>query len=335
MIKQSIHKLVNFENLTPEEMTTSFNEIMSGETTDAQISSFITALRMKGETIDEITAATKVLRDKANKLYPKTAVFDIVGTGGDEVGTFNISTITSLVISAAGVKIAKHGNRAVSSKTGSADVLEALGVKIDIPVEKSEHILETLGICFMFAPNFHPSMKYAAPVRKETGIRSIFNILGPLSNPANATGLVLGVYDKELLEPLGQVLINLGMKTGMVIHGSDGLDEITMTGPTYISEIDDGLLKSYTIKPEDFGFERCKLEDLIGGDPEFNAQIARDILDGKKGPKRDTIILNAALCLHLHHKDKHLADCVEIATETIDSGKALSQLNNFIEMSKE
>ena len=335
MIKQAIHRLLNRENLSFEMTRSVMDEIMSGKATNAQIASFITAMRMKGETIDEITACAVAMRKCGAKLKHSGDVLDIVGTGGDHANTFNISTVSSIVISAAGVPVAKHGNRSVSSKCGSADVLEALGVKIDIPVSKSERILEEIGICFMFATHYHPSMKYAAPVRKELGVRTIFNILGPLSSPANANYQLLGVYDENLVKPLARVLKNLGLKKAMVVHGHDGLDEITLTTSSTVCEVNNGNLNSFFLDPHQFGFEYCQPEDLIGGSPQENAEIARRILGGEKGPKRDIVILNSAVCLYMFYNNFTLRECVKIAEEVIDSGRAMEQLSKFIMLSNE
>lgn len=332
MIKEVINKLVNKVDLTSEETKWAFEEIMSGKATDAQISAFITALRMKGETISEITSAARVLRDKAVIIKPDYDVLDNVGTGGDEVGTFNISTISAIVISACGVKVAKHGNRAVSSKTGSADLLETLGVKLDIPASKSLEILDKIGICFLFAQSYHPSMKYAAPVRRETGIRSIFNIIGPLSNPASATLQVLGVYDKSLVKPLIQVLHNLGLKKALVVHGDEGLDEISTTTTTTAAKLFDGKISYFTINPKDYDIQPTSLSDLLGGDAIENAQIARNILNGELGPKRDAVLLTSAFSINLYKPELSINQCLELAAKTIDSSKALEQLEKFIEL---
>ena len=286
--KEAIYKLVNKENLTLDETQEVMDEIMSGNTTNAQIASFITALRMKGETIDEITGCAMVMRKRGLKLSHEGDVLDIVGTGGDEAYTFNISTISSFIISAAGIPVAKHGNRSVSSKCGSADVLEALGVKIDLPVERSEQILREIGICFLFAPIYHSSMRYAAPVRKELGVRTIFNILGPLASPANASLQLLGVYDEKLVEPMAKVLANLGVKRAMVVYGHDGLDEISLGAKTTVCEVNEGRVNSFFLDPHQFGFDYCSREELTGGDPERNAGIARAILSGKKEGQRET-----------------------------------------------
>jgi len=333
MIKEAIHKLLNGENLSLEMTKSDMVEIMSGNATNAQIASFITAMRMKGETIDEITACAIIMRKYGTKLKYDGDLMDIVGTGGDQSNTFNISTVSSLVVSAAGIPVAKHGNRSVSSKCGSADVLEALGVKIDIPVAKSEKILKEIGICFMFAPYYHSSMKYAAPVRKELGVRTIFNILGPLSNPANANLQLLGVYDENLVEPLARVLCNLGVKKAMVVHGHDGLDEISLTSSSTVCEVNNGYLNSFFLDPKQFGFEYCKPEDLVGGGPQENAEIVRRILSGEKGPKRDVVLLNSAVCLYMFYDKLTLRECVRMAADIIDSGRAMAQLENFVRLS--
>lgn len=331
MIQQAIHTLVQGQNLDFEGAKAVMDEIMSGEATEAQISAFLTALRMKGETIDEITACASVMREKAVKLNPPFAVMDIVGTGGDEVGTFNISTTSAFIAAAGGIKVAKHGNRSVSSKSGAADVLERLGAGLSLAAEQAERVLEETGMCFLFAPAYHSSMKYAAPVRKEIGIRSIFNILGPLANPAGASMQLLGVYDPELVKPLAQVLANLGVTRGMVVCGGDGLDEATVTGPTHVCEIRFGELTAYDITPEQFGLERCRLDDLLGGTPEENAEITRDILSGRiTGPKRDVAVLNAALSLYLGIDSYTIADCVKTAQDLIDSGAAMRKMASFV-----
>lgn len=333
MIRGALHKLLNKEDLSFEMTEAVMDEIMSGAATNAQIASFITALRMKGETIEEITACAAVMRKHGVRLKYDGDLLDIVGTGGDQAYTFNISTVSSFVISAAGVPVAKHGNRSVSSKCGSADVLEALGVRIDIPVSRSEQILREIGLCFMFATRYHSSMKHAAPVRKELGARTIFNILGPLSNPANANHQLLGVYDENLVEPLASVLSKLGLKKAMVVHGLDGLDEISLTTSSVVCEVNEGKLNSFFFDPRQFGFEYCKPEDLTGGGPEENADIARRILSGEKGPRRDTVLLNSAVCLYMFFNDVTLRECVRIAAEVIDSGRAMEQLSRFIELS--
>ena len=328
MIQKAIHQLVERADLDFDTTKAVMDEIMSGEATQAQISSFLTALRMKGETIDEITACATVMRDKAVKLTPAFPVMDIVGTGGDEVGTFNISTTSAFVAAAGGIRVAKHGNRSVSSKSGAADVLECLGVKLALTADQAGEVLEQTGMCFLFAPAYHSSMKYAAPVRKEIGIRSIFNILGPRSNPAGASMQLLGVYSRELVEPLAQVLANLGVKRGMVVCGGDGLDEATLTGPTHVCEIRFGQLSSYDMTPEELGL---KLEELIGGTPQENAAITRDILSGRlTGPKRDVVVLNAAISLYLGIDDCTVKDCIKKARDIIDSGAAIGKMEEFI-----
>ncbi len=333
MIQEAIYQIINKQNLSLEQTKTVMEEIMEGRATNAQIGSFLTAMRMKGETIEEITACAKVMREKCTKIRPDTDVLDIVGTGGDEAYTFNISTVSAFVISAGGVPVAKHGNRSVSSKCGSADLLEALGVNIALTAEQSAQILDKIGICFMFAPTYHASMKYAAPVRKELSVRTIFNILGPLSNPAGANMQLLGVYDENLVEPLARVLANLGVKRAMVVHGHDGLDEVTLCDTTTICEVNNGKLNSFFISPEQLGLIRCQPSDLVGGDPRENALIARDILNGQKGPKRDVVILNSALCLYMSHNHITLRECVRMAEMLIDSGAANNQLQKFISLS--
>lgn len=335
MIKEAIYDIVNGKNLSLETTREVMNQIMEGNATNAQIGSFLTAMRLKGETIDEITACAMVMREKCTKISPQTDVLDIVGTGGDEVATFNISTVSAFVIAAAGVPVAKHGNRSVSSKCGSADLLEKLGVNIEIPAQRSAEILKEIGICFMYAPTYHASMKYAAPVRRELGIRTIFNILGPLANPAGANMQLLGVYDENLVEPLASVLANLGVKRAMVVHGHDGLDEATLCDTTTICEVSDGKLNSFFLTPEQLGFKRCCLKELIGGDPAQNADIALEILSGVKGAKRDVVLLNSAVCLYMANKNITLRECVKVAASMIDSGKAKQQLDDFIRLSNE
>ena len=331
MIKEAILKVSRKENLTYDEAFQTMDEIMSGEASEVQMSSYLTAMSMKGETIDEITASAEAMRAHCVRLLNDVEALEIVGTGGDGSNTFNISTTSSIVISAAGVPVAKHGNRSASSKCGAADVLEQLGVNIQIEPDKSLSCLKKNNICFLFAQNYHIAMKYVASVRKELAIRTIFNILGPLTNPAGATMQVLGVYDKELVEPLAEVLNNLGVESALSVYGMDGMDEISASSETFVCEIKDGKTKSYTIKPEDFGFERCRKEDLIGGDPKENAQITRDILNGQKGPKRNAVVLNSAAGLYVAGVVESINDGVKLAEEIIDSGKALEQLEKFID----
>jgi len=336
MIQEAIHKIINGEDLTYGESKEVMEEMMDGSATEAQMGSFLTALRMQGETIDEITAFANVMREKGVKLKPEREVIDIVGTGGDEVGTFNISTTSAFVVAAGGVPVAKHGNRSVSSKSGAADVLEHLGVNVALTAGQNEKILNQTGMCFMFAPNFHSSMKYAAPVRKEIAVRTVFNILGPLANPAAATMQLLGVYDQKLAEPLAQVLSNLGVTRGVVVCGNDGLDEITLTGETQVYEIRFGDITSYKITPEQFALERCNLEELIGGDPEENAAITRDILSGKEtGSKRDVVLMNAGMSLYLGIDDIDLSQGISMAKDLIDSHKAWNKLEEFTRATKE
>lgn len=332
MIKEAIMKLAKGENLTYEMAEAAMDEIMGGEASQVQMSAFLTAMSLKGETIEEITACAAGMRKHCVRLLHDQEVLEIVGTGGDHSNSFNISTTASLVVSAGGVPVAKHGNRAASSKSGAADCLEALGVKIALEPEKSTEVLKKLGICFLFAQNYHLSMKYVAPVRKELGIRTIFNILGPLTNPAGATMQLMGVYDESLVQPLAEVLSNLGVSRGMVVYGQDGLDEISMSAPTSVCEIRDGKFTSYVITPEELGLQRCSKEELVGGTPQENAEITRRILSGEKGPKRDAVVINAAAALHIAKEDLSLKEAVAVAKELIDSGKALQQLEEFVRL---
>lgn len=330
MIKEAILKLVNREDLTYDEALQVMGEIMNGEASEVQKSAYLTALAMKGETIDEITASAKEMRNHCVKFLNDMDVLEIVGTGGDKSNSFNISTTASLVIAAAGVPVAKHGNRAASSKCGAADVLEALGVDITIPSAKSAQLLHDINICFLFAQNYHISMKHVGPVRKELGIRTIFNILGPLANPAGASMQIMGVYAQELVEPMAQVLNNLGVKRGMVVFGQDGLDEISMSAPTSVCEFENGNFKTYVIEPKQFGFEKCDKQELVGGEPAENAAITKAILQGEKSAKRNAVALNAGAALYIGGKADTFEDGVRLAEETIDSGKALETLNEFI-----
>lgn len=330
MIQEAIAKLTRKEDLTYEEAKGVMEEMMDGTATQAQMGGFLMALGMQGETIEEITAFATVMRDKGVKIKPQREVIDIVGTGGDQVGTFNISTTSAFVVAAGGVPVAKHGNRSVSSKSGAADVLEKLGIQVTLTAEQNEAVLNKTGICFMFAPVYHSSMRYAAPVRKELGVRTVFNILGPLSNPAAATMQLLGVYDKKLAEPMARVLANLGVTRGVAVCGEDGLDEITLTGETDVYEIRFGEITSYTISPEQFGLKRCPLCDLIGGTPKENAQITMDILTGKEtGPKRDVVLMNAGMSLYLGIDGITLAEGIGMAKELIESGKAFAKYEEF------
>lgn len=331
MIKEAILKVVNGNDLNAKEAYGAMDEIMSGEASEVQMSAYLTALSMKGETIEEITASTKAMRAHCVKLLNDEEVLEIVGTGGDGSNTFNISTTSSIVISAAGVPVAKHGNRSASSKCGAADVLEALGVNIYIEPEKSLKILKEINLCFLFAQNYHLAMKFVAGVRKELSIRTIFNILGPLTNPAGATMQVLGVYDESLVKPLCEVLKNVGVKSVLSVYGQDGLDEISVSDKTSVCELRDGRLKCYEIAPEDFEMERCSKEDLVGGNPRENVEITLSILNGQKGPKRNAVVLNSAAALYVAGKADSIEDGVRLASEIIDSGRAKKQLEKFIE----
>ena len=336
MIKEAIVKIVNKEDLTYDEAYTVMNEIMSGETSATQNAAFLAALSTKSaraETTDEIAGCAAAMREHATQVQTGMDVFEIVGTGGDNAGSFNISTTSALVAAAGGMKVAKHGNRAASSKCGTADCLEALGVNINQSPSRCIELLNEVGMCFFFAQKYHTSMKYVGAIRKELGFRTVFNILGPLTNPGKPTMQLLGVYDDYLVEPLAQVLVNLGIKRGMVVYGTDKLDEISMSAPTRISEIKDGWYRTFTITPEDFGFERCSKEDLVGGTPEENAKITLDILNGAKGHKRNAVLLNAGASLYIGGKAESFADGVKLAADIIDSGKALETLNKFIEVS--
>lgn len=335
MIKEAISILSKKENLTEEMMEQVMDEIMTNNATDAQKSAFLMALAMKGETIDEITAAARIMRKHCERFLNDLDVLEIVGTGGDGSNTFNISTMASIVTSAAGIPVAKHGNRAASSKCGTADCLEALGVKIDLEPAKSEQLLKDINICFLFAQKYHTAMRFVGPVRKEMGVRTLFNILGPLANPAGASMQLLGVYSADLVEPLARVLRNLGVKKAMVVYGEDSIDEISLSAPTKVCEFKGDEFKTYEITPEQFGFARCRKEELVGGEPEENARIAMEILKGAKGAKRDAVLLNAGAAIHIASDDLTLEQGIEKAKEILDSGKALEQLEVFIAKSNE
>jgi len=333
MIQEAISKVVNGENLTEQEAIEVMNIIMSGEATPAQIASFITALRLKGETIEEITGCARVMREKATKIRTnRPLVVDTCGTGGDSAHTFNISTTAAFVAAGAGVPIAKHGNRSVSSRSGSADVLKTLGVNIEVEPDVVSCCIDEIGIGFLFAPLLHGAMKYAIGPRREIGIRTIFNILGPLTNPAGAQAQVLGVYDAELTEPLAKVLNNLGSKHVFVVHGKDGLDEITTTTDTQISELANGEVRTYTLNPAELGIPKSTTQDLIGGTPEENATMTLDVLQGKPGSKRNIVILNAAAAIVTGGKADDLHQGIDIAADAIDSGRALEKLEALKEM---
>jgi anthranilate phosphoribosyltransferase len=336
MIKEAIIKIVNKEDLSYDEAYAVMNEIMGGETTPTQNAAFLAALSTKSakaETTDEIAGCAAAMRDHATKVDTGLELFEIVGTGGDKAQSFNISTTSALVAAAGGMKVAKHGNRAASSKCGTADCLEALGVNIQESPARCKELLDEVGICFFFAQKYHTSMKYVGAIRKELGFRTVFNILGPLTNPGSPTMQLLGVYDEYLVEPLAKVLMSLGVKRGMVVFGQDTLDEISLSAPTTVCEIKDGATETYVIQPEDFGLTRCQKADLVGGAPAENAQITRNILAGEKGPKRDAVLMNAGAALYIGGKAASMKEGIAKAAELIDSGKALATLEQFIEVS--
>ena len=336
MIKEAIVKIVSKGDLTYEEAYTVMNEIMSGETTATQNAAFLAALSTKSaraETTDEIAGCAAAMRAHATKVEAGDDLFEIVGTGGDNAHSFNISTTSALVAAAGGMKVAKHGNRAASSQCGTADCLEALGVNIDQSPEKCVELLREVGMCFFFAQKYHSSMKYVGAIRRELGFRTVFNILGPLTNPGTPTMQLLGVYDDYLVEPLAQVLVNLGIRRGMVVYGTDKLDEISVSAPTKICEIRDGWYKTYIITPEQFGLNRCAKEALVGGTPEENAEITRRILKGEKGSRRDAVLMNAGAALYIGGKADSMEDGIRLAAELIDSGKAYEKLMQFVEVS--
>ncbi len=338
MIKEAIIKIVNKEDLTYDEAYAVMNEIMSGETSATQNAAFLAALSTKSakaETTDEIAGCAAAMRDHATAVNTGMDVFEIVGTGGDGAHSFNISTTSALVAAAGGVKVAKHGNRAASSKCGTADCLEALGVNIDQSPELCIKLLKEAGMCFFFAQKYHSSMKYVGAIRKELGVRTVFNILGPLTNPGKPAMQLLGVYDEYLVEPLARVLISLGIKRGMVVYGKDKLDEISLSAPTSICEVKDGWYRSFVITPEEFGFERCTKEDLKGGTPAENAEITRNILKGEKGHKRNAVLLNAGAALYIAGKADTFEDGVKLAASLIDSGKAYETLEKVVKISNE
>ena len=338
MIKEAIVKIVSKEDLTYDEAYTVMNEIMSGETSPTQNAAFLAALSTKSaraETTDEIAGCAAAMREKATRVEAGDDLFEIVGTGGDNAHSFNISTTSALVAAAGGMRVAKHGNRAASSKSGTADCLEALGVNIDQSPEKCVELLEKAGMCFFFAQKYHTSMKYVGAIRKELGFRTVFNILGPLTNPGHPSMQLLGVYDEYLVRPLAQVLMNLGVKKGMVVYGQDKLDEISLSAPTTVCEFMNGWMKNYVITPEQFGLKRCEKQDLTGGSPEENAAITRGILSGEKGPKRDAVLMNAGAALYIGGKAESLGGGIRLAAELIDSGKALKTLERLIEVSQQ
>ncbi len=330
MIREAIIQLSKKQDLTYDQAYACMNEIMDGKASDIQKAAYLTALSLKGETIDEITASAKGMRDHCIRLLNDQDVLEIVGTGGDDSQSFNISTTSSLVIASGGVKVAKHGNRAASSRSGSADCLEALGVNIRIDEKQSKRLLDKIDICFLFAQNYHLAMKYVAPVRKELGIRTVFNVLGPLTNPAGATLQVMGVYDQALVEPLAKVLSQLGVKRAMVVYGMDGLDEISASAPTMVCEVDGHRYHTYYITPEQFGLTRCRKEELVGGTPEDNAGISLDVLNGKSGGARTAVLMNAGAGLYIGGKTDSLQEGIVLAEKLIDEKKALHKLEQFV-----
>ena len=339
MIKEAIVKIVDKQDLTYDEAYAVMNEIMNGETTPTQNAAFLAALSTKStkaETIDEIAGCAAAMREHALAVDAGDMdTFEIVGTGGDNAQSFNISTTSAFVAAAGGMKVSKHGNRAASSKSGTADCLEALGANISLEPEKCVELLRNVGVCFFFAQKYHTSMKYVGSIRKELGIRTVFNILGPLTNPVHPKRQLLGVYDESLVEPLAHVLSNLGVKSGMVVFGREKLDEISAAGPTLVCEFKDGAYQTYEIKPEDFGFTSCRKEDLVGGTPEENAQTTKDVLSGKEqGPKRTTVLLNAGAALYIGEKAATFADGIKLAAELIDSGAAYKKMEEFVDASK-
>ena len=332
-IRQAIDKLVNRVDLSEAEAIDVMNQIMTGEATPLQVAAVLTALRMKGETVDEITGAARVMREKAHRVNVGTkTVLDTCGTGGDQKGTFNISTTAAFVLAGAGVNVAKHGNRSVSSQSGSADVLGALGVKVDAPRERVEQCIAKIGIGFLFAPLLHEAMKYAVQPRRDIGIRTIFNILGPLTNPAMATHQLICIYSGELVAVIAHVLKNLGSVRAMIVHGLEGLDEISLCGPTKVAELRDGQVKEYTIEPEQFGLKCCRLEELHGGNAAQSAIIVRGVLEGKKGPARDVVLLNSGAALYVSAIAATVADGIRLAAESIDSTKARQKLEQLVAM---
>ena len=336
MIKEAIVKIVSKEDLTYDEAYTVMNEIMSGETTPTQNAAFLAALSTKSakaETTAEISGCAAAMRDHATKVETGMDVLEIVGTGGDNSNSFNISTTSALVAAAGGVKVAKHGNRAASSKSGTADCLEALGVNIEQSPERCVELLKEVGMCFFFAQKYHTSMKYVGAIRRELGFRTVFNILGPLTNPSMPSMQLLGVYDEYLVEPLAQVLIDLGVKRGMVVYGTDKLDEISLSSPTKVCEIKDGWYKTYTITPEQFGIDRCTKDELKGGSPAENAAMTRAILSGEKGVCRNAVLMNAGAALYIAGKADTMKEGIDLAAELIDSGKAAQTLEKFVEVS--
>ncbi len=334
MIKEAIAALVSGHSLKMEEAASVMEEIMEGQVTPAQFGAFVTALRLKGETVNEIAGLAKTMRAKAIRVETTAPVVDVVGTGGDGLNTFNISTTAAFVVAGAGLKVAKHGNRAASSQCGSADVLEALGVKFELNARQVQQCIEKVGIGFMFAPAFHPAMKYAAAPRREIGIRTVFNIIGPLTNPADAKAYLLGVADSSLVKKLAQVLQSLDCHHALVVHGGDGLDEITITRKTRVCELKEGRINSYTISPEDFGLPRANLASLKGGTVAENAALLHSILSGTPGPQRDVVLMNAGAALVAGDRAKTIQQGIDLAKEALDNGKALAKLEQLIKLSQ-
>lgn len=335
MLKKEIAMLANGENLSREATENAFDKIMSGQVNDVQKSAFLTALSIKGETIDEITAAAGILRKYCTKVPYSSKAFEIVGTGGDRSNTFNISTTSAIVLAAAGIHVAKHGNRAASSKCGAMDVVEALGIDLNVSPEKSGKLLDEMGLCFLFAQKYHSAMKNVGQVRRDIGIRTIFNLIGPLANPAMPEYQLMGVYSENLVEPLAEVLHNLGIKNVMVVYGRDCIDELSLSSETSVCEIIDGVKRYYVVSPEDIGLRKCRKEELLGGDPAENAAITMSILKGEKGPKRDAVVLNAAFAYHVVNPEASPSDAKKIIEDTIDSGRAITFFNNFAAAVKE
>jgi anthranilate phosphoribosyltransferase len=332
-IREAIEKLVNRVNLSEAETISVMNEIMNGEATPLQVAAFLTALRMKGETVEEITGAARVMREKAHRVNVQSkTVLDTCGTGGDQKGTFNISTTCAFVAAGAGVQVAKHGNRSVSSQSGSADVLSVLGVKVDASRERVQGCIDKIGIGFLFAPLLHEAMKYAVQPRRDIGIRTIFNLLGPLTNPAMATHQLMGLYSGELIGTVAHVLKNLGSVRAMVVHGMEGLDEISLCGPTKVAELRDGVVTEYVIEPRAVGLKEYRVEDLRGGSPEESATIVRAVLAGRKGAPRDVVVLNSGAALYTSGAAASVEEGMRLATESIDSGNAQSKLEALVEM---
>jgi anthranilate phosphoribosyltransferase len=334
VIREAVMRLVEGRDLGYLEAQAVMDEMMTGKASDIQTSAFLAALAAKGETVDEITAFAVSMRSHGVKLPGMTEAVEIVGTGGDRSGSFNISTASSFVVSAAGAPVAKHGNRAANSRCGAADVLEALGADITIGPGKSARILEEIGICFMFAQDYHAAMRHVAPVRRELGIRTVFNILGPLTNPAAARMQLMGVYDGSLLEPLARVMSNLGVEKGMTVHGADGLDEISVCAPTSVCEIRNGTIMDYTIEPEKLGIRLCSEGDIAGGGPEENARIIREVLGGERGPRRDIVLLNSAAALYIADRCGSVSGGLTLAAAAIDSGRASERLERFVDMTR-